>query len=135
MRKISKSFPTYFDGGIGRLRTIQYFDGKCPYTGEPLGRVNSEDHVIPMNREFCGLHVYGNVLIVSSTANANKHNRSLEEFIGHDLEKLNRIKSFLEETGYHQIHNQLFHRLAEKANEIYSPVRFEIESRVVNYYE
>ncbi len=81
-------------------RTIDYFGGKCAYTGEPLvdGRID-QDHVVPMNMSSGGLHLYGNVLPVTKSANAKKHAKSLKEHV-REPDRLARIEAFVRESGY-----------------------------------
>ena len=39
-------------------KTLEWFDGRCAYTGQTLGEGETErDHAIPMNRTHCGLHL------------------------------------------------------------------------------
>lgn len=39
-----------------RERTLTFFEGRCAYTGEPLtGETLIWDHLVPHNREACGL--------------------------------------------------------------------------------
>ena len=54
-------------------RTLDWFEERCAYTREALLNGRSErDHAIPMNRTHCGIHLYGNVLPVSTNANRQK---------------------------------------------------------------
>ena len=68
--------------------TLDYFDWKCPYTGKDLRNVieNGEsgyatDHIYPQNKDFCGLNVKGNLVIVDSEANKKKHDTDFETFM------------------------------------------------------
>ena len=54
-------------------KTIEWFDGRCAYTGQALDEGELErDHAIPMNRTQCGLHLYGNVVPATKEANRRK---------------------------------------------------------------
>ena len=94
-------------------KTAEYFDYKCPYTGEDVSvEWNAKkyilDHLIPHNRESVGLHLYGNIIITTREINARKSSKSFEEFIrfgtkGTDEEKnarIQKIRKFQKESGY-----------------------------------
>lgn len=89
-------------------RTIEYFDGRCPYTGEALPEKPDLDHLIPHNRTTCGLHMYGNVVPTSRETNNAKTNKNFEVFIrnetaGTEAEKearIERIRAFQRDSGY-----------------------------------
>ena len=103
-----------------REKTLKYFDYRCPYTGIKITYQNSErDHIIPSNKESCGLHLYGNVLIVSKDANRRKGNKPIEEFLKDEPEKLAKIKAFMKETGFLEIHEKYFQYLHGKAENLY----------------
>ncbi|MBB5225423.1 hypothetical protein DYE50_03815 [Treponema ruminis] len=94
-------------------RTLEYFDYKCPYTGEDIS-VEYEngkwvlDHLIPHNRESVGLNLYGNIIVTTRTTNSAKAAKSFEDFIrfetkGTDEEKekrIQKIRNFQKESGY-----------------------------------
>ncbi len=85
-------------------RTRDYFEGRCAYTGEelPEGRGVME-HAVPINREHCGVHAYGNVLPATKTANkakSGKHYRDYMKTVVGDDERLARIETFVRESGY-----------------------------------
>ena len=81
-------------------RTLDWFGGRCAYTGEELvdGRTD-RDHAIPMNRTHCGLHLYGNVLPVTTDANRRKASAHFRDFVD-DPGRLDRIETFFRNTGY-----------------------------------
>ena len=93
----------------------EFFDWRCPYTGrnlkaEILGdRKNvSVDHIVPQNREYCGINVFGNLVYADKSANQKKQGMSAEEFIRSlpnvsDEEKerrIQKIKDFQSAAGY-----------------------------------
>ena len=132
LNQFSKQFK-YFDNYY-RQKTIEYFDNKCPYTGIELTYGNSErDHVIPFNKEFCGLHVYGNILIVSKEANSQKGSKSLEEYLYGDQEKLEKIKQFIKESGYNEIHDKYNHDLKIACNKLYKDIGMVIKNSCQNF--
>ena len=50
-------------------QTLAYFNWRCAYTGAKLiGGHIERDHAISMNREHCGIHLYGNVLPATKEA-------------------------------------------------------------------
>ena len=94
-------------------KTRKYFNNCCPYTGCKLTAKNSVlDHVIPLNRANCGLHLYGNIVPSSRQANDGKHSKNFEEFLlsdseifdGIDMkvrkERIEKIKEFQKQSGY-----------------------------------
>ena len=62
--------------------TLEWFDGRCAYTGERLADGETErDHAIPMNRTHCGLHLYGNLVPATREADRRKAGTHYREFI------------------------------------------------------
>ncbi|MCI5519265.1 MAG: hypothetical protein MR424_05415 [Treponema sp.] len=103
-------------GGFSQLDldlTVQYFDFKCPYTGEDIS-VEYEtgkwvlDHLIPHNRESAGLSLLGNIIVTTKTTNAAKAAKPYEDFIrfetkGTEEEKearIQKIRNFQKDSGY-----------------------------------
>ena len=81
-------------------QSLKWFEGRCAYTGEALVDGDTErDHAVPMNRTHCGLHLYGNVVPATRTANRRKAGSHYREFLK-DGEQLERIDAFLRESGY-----------------------------------
>lgn len=99
--------------------TLDYFNWKCPYTDKdlrPLIENNlggyATDHIYPQNKEWCGLNVKGNLIIVDKEANSKKHNKDVETFLLTDTtvlgnldihtrqNRLQKIKDFQNECGY-----------------------------------
>ena len=96
-------------------QTIQYFDYKCPYTGQDIysiaeGEKLAFDHLIPHDKESCGLNLYGNIIATTDTVHIKKGAKDFKDFIkndtdGSDEEKAQRIKKieqFQQESGYFQ---------------------------------
>ena len=96
-------------------QTIQYFDYKCPYTGQDLYTIAEReklafDHLIPHDKESCGLNLYGNIIATTDTVYIKKGAKDFKDFIkndtdGSDEEKAERIKKieqFQQESGYFQ---------------------------------
>jgi hypothetical protein len=80
--------------------TLGYFGQNCAYTNKPLsGEIIVKDHAIPINKEHCGLHLYGNVLPCTREANAAKSDRHYREFVIDPIQ-LQRIEAFIEGSGY-----------------------------------
>ena len=132
LNQFSKNF-NYFDK-IYRQKTLEYFDNKCPYTGVKLEPGNMvQDHVIPFNKEGCGLHVFGNVLIVDKKANSDKSSKSLEQYLKNNPERLLKIQEFVKSTGYPEIHNEYNEYLHKTCSELYSGIRYIIEERCTTF--
>lgn len=94
-------------------KTVEYFDYKCPYTGEDISVEFKTgkwvlDHLIPHNRESVGLNLYGNIIVTTKNTNAAKAAKSFEDFIrfetkGTEEEKekrIQKIRNFQKESGY-----------------------------------
>ena len=76
--------------------TLRFFEHRCAYTGEPLTKDNTDqDHAIPMNREHCGLHLFGNVVPSTKAANNAKLSQHYEAFVQDEARKA-RIQRFLD---------------------------------------
>ena len=94
------------------LDTYNYFDGRCPYTNKKLIECTEVaiDHIVPINKDECGLNVYGNVVIVEKIANSKKNKMNIDDFmlkhpyINVDLKtrktRLKKIKEFQKSCGY-----------------------------------
>ena len=71
--------------------TNDYLEYRCPYTGKDLRESIKNhsndivlDHIVPQNREFCGLNVKGNLVWVDKKANECKGKQSFEDFLRTD---------------------------------------------------
>lgn len=119
--KFSKNFQ-FFDSEY-QEKTLEYFNYRCPYTGELLTKENmAKDHVIPFNKESCGLHLYGNVLLVTKKANSAKASKTLKDFLKNEPEKYQKIYKFIRDTGYLNIHNKYNEKLRLTCNNLYNEV-------------
>ena len=72
-------------------KTVEYFDYKCPYTGQDISvEFHTDkwvlDHLIPHNRESCGLNLYGNIIVTTREINSKKAAKSFEDFIRFDTQ-------------------------------------------------
>lgn len=92
-------------GGISNdewAATWAYFDGNCAYTGQPLDPQEVErDHAIPMNREHCGLHIWGNVVPTSKAVNREKRDTHYRDFVK-DESLRERIDQLMEHAAYEE---------------------------------
>lgn len=81
-------------------RTMDYFGGRCAYSGAVLrdGDVD-RDHAVPINKDHCGVHLYGNVLPTTRAKNRAKKNRHYRDVID-DPELLERVETFVADSGY-----------------------------------
>lgn len=78
--------------------TMDFFGWRCPYTGRDLRKSLKDgdgsyatDHIYPQNREWCGLNVKGNLVIVDKKANAAKRDKDVETFLLTDTKELTDI--------------------------------------------
>lgn len=80
-------------------KTLEWFDGRCAYTGQVLGDGAERDHAIPLNRTHCGLHLFGNVVPATREANRRKVGDHYRQFL-QDHNRLERIDAFLLASKY-----------------------------------
>lgn len=99
--------------------TLDYFDWRCPYTDKDLRPLienklggYATDHIYPQNKDWCGLNVKGNLVIVDKEANARKRQQDVETFLLNDTSvlgdldmptrqaRLQKIKDFQKLCGY-----------------------------------
>lgn len=97
------------------------FAWECPYTGRNLKKsyedadgTYASDHIYPQNREWCGLNVKGNLILVDKEANNEKKGMDIDTFMLTDskfwsklgidkatrLARLKKIKDFQSKCGY-----------------------------------
>ena len=135
LNQFSKKFSTFFDDQY-KQKTLEYFDYKCPYTGEDIsGGKCVKDHVIPFNKDECGLHLYGNILLVTHASNSKKGRKSVDEFLKNEPEKLEKIKQFVKESGFADIHEKYDQHLKQNCKLLYEQTRKTIEEWVKNFAE
>lgn len=84
--------------------TREYFRGRCAYTGCRLSDAEVvQEHAVPINREHCGVHAFGNVLPASEATNDEKAGRHYRDYMAEtvrDKERLEMIERFVAESGY-----------------------------------
>jgi hypothetical protein len=95
-------------------KTLEFFDYKCPYTGTNLVNVDIVlDHLIPHNREYCGLNIFGNVIPTIKEANSKKHAKDFRSFLLNDQsvikaninernERIKKIEEFIKFSEYNK---------------------------------
>ena len=90
-------------GGLSEAewdKTLGWLDGRCAYTDQALSEGPLErDHAIPMNRTYCGLHLFGNVFPATREANRQKGGKHYRDFV-EDRDRLERIEGFIRESNY-----------------------------------
>ena len=84
---------------------LQEFKNKCPYTGKPLSMDDIElDHIIPFNKDYCGLHLRGNLVATSSETNNEKKSQNYKNFIksfpGNAQNRIKKIQAYMKANGY-----------------------------------
>lgn len=116
-------------------KTLEYFNYKCAYTGEEINKKTAvKDHLIPQNRESCGMNIYGNIVPATRKANsANKSNKNYKEFLmgkseclnhltqEERISKISKIEEFLSMTKY-QDKTQYYDFLPEFCKEEYEKI-------------
>jgi len=113
-----------------RKLTTDFFENKCPYTGVDITKYGVMDHIIPFNRERCGLHVYGNILIVAKEANQQKRDMNLEEYLKDYPDRIRKINEFMNRSGFLDIHNKFHQKLKSHCESLYIKIRETIESEL-----
>lgn len=130
---ISPSFGTFTDEQ--KIQTLEYFDYKCPYTGDDIREAYAQrrcdlDHVIGHNRRDCGLHIYGNLVFTKKGTNSRKSSMDFESFIRTETEgttaekqaRIDKINRFMEESGYASIHRSYAELIKAFAQEKYDNI-------------
>ncbi len=84
------------------FETEKYFGWKCPYTGKDLKEAIEKgeaqlDHIVPQNKDYCGLNIKGNLIYVDKTANAKKSTKNYDDFIRNNIEVINDSQQIREE--------------------------------------
>lgn len=129
------------------LETLDFFGWKCPYTGKDLtgAIVKGEgdyaiDHIIPQNKEYCGLNVKGNLVYTDKEANKQKGKQTAEEFLLNNqgvlkgvskeerMKRLEKIKEFQRECKYDPTAIQ--QSVSSYFAKIYDEIRAEQEARI-----
>ena len=82
-------------------QTLEFFDCRCAYTGES-SKVLVKEHAIPINKDHCGLHLYGNVVPATNSANSKKGERDYRDYLKDDIDRLKKIEEFMEMAEYHK---------------------------------
>lgn len=98
------------------LKTVEYFDYKCPYTGEDITEIFvskkwSLDHLIPHNRFNCGLNLYGNIIVTTPKTNGKKSSKDFKKFILEETQgsveekeaRIAKIIQFQKDSGYTKV--------------------------------
>ena len=89
--------------------TLEFFGCRCAYTGKSVTKASAvQEHAIPINRDHCGLHLYGNVVPATEEANRKKGNKHYRDFIndpaaeklGFNSARLQKIEDFMAEKRY-----------------------------------
>lgn len=106
--------------GADRERTLAYFDYRCAFTGGLYDQATFVwDHLVPHNKESCGLHTYGNLVPATREANNVKADRDFREFLRHDRiairdtsatdrdARIRKLEAFQSESGYHKLSENL----------------------------
>ena len=131
--------------------TNVFFNYRCPYTGRDLTAAIKNrlcgipdasiaiDHIVPQNREFCGLNIYGNLVWTDSAANNRKGGKkTYKEFLLTDKiiaststpaqiqARIDKIEDFQRYSGYASLD------IAKKISPLLNDCYEDIQSRQVN---
>lgn len=89
--------------------TMEFFENKDPYSGEDLPKDKDleYDHIIPNNKDYCGLGIMGNVVKTSAKNNREKGSKNYIEFIKEKVANkeqaqkiISKIKEFQKKSKY-----------------------------------
>lgn len=151
VRNILTELSKGYFGGITEQEmqdTMDYFDWKCPYTGKDLRPLlesgdgkYATDHIYPQNKDYCGLNVKGNLILVDRAANGEKGSKTPEEFFANPdskvlagvdratrAERLQKIKDFQKKCGYDPL--AIRAKISPLLEERYTAVRKEQEEYI-----
>lgn len=65
-----------------KTELLDYFNNECCFCGVAITRQSlSQDHLIPMNKTYLGLHAWGNVVPCCSLCNNEKQQRPWLDFL------------------------------------------------------
>ena len=106
---------------IQLAETIRYFENKCAYTGVPLAKGFVLDLLIPTNREFCGLNLYGNIVPACKDFTNAKGSKNYKDFILNDIKvlankKLKERKEILERIEIFRVKSNYDERIKKIEN-------------------
>jgi hypothetical protein len=60
---------------------FEEFGGQCGYCQKDIGGGFDVDHLVPINKQSLGLHMYGNLVPACNSCNSAKKNKSLGAFL------------------------------------------------------
>jgi HNH endonuclease len=78
--------------------TKAYFGNGCAYCGG--GEADQMDHGVPINRAKLGEHRLGNIIPACKKCNTSKHQKDYREHLGDDLDRIERIETYMASKGY-----------------------------------
>lgn len=79
-------------------RTKEYFSRRCAYCNADTDLVI--EHAIPINKQKLGEHRLGNLVPSCKSCNSKKAGMDFREFLGDDLEKMQRIELYMDSQNY-----------------------------------
>lgn len=116
--------------------TLRFFDHKCAYTGVSLSKKKIvQDHLIPHNREACGLNLYGNIVPTTKEANGAKSSKDYKDFILNNTsilgdldesirkQRIAKIEEFVAQSKYKEKINCIQSNLSEYAKSHYDSIQ------------
>lgn len=129
------------------LDSLDFFDGKCPYTGKELRTAIENgsggyavDHIIPQSKEHCGLNIRGNLVYADAEANNKKKDMTAEDFLMNDqtvlagvstAERKARLEKIQEFQRINKYDPELIRRtVSPYLTKLYDEIRVEQESRI-----
>jgi 5-methylcytosine-specific restriction endonuclease McrA len=79
---------------LQKQELLDYFDNQCCFCGTKVTLKSlSQDHLIPMNKEYLGLHAWGNVVPCCKDFNSEKQQRDWKSFLQEKTCEKTRSKS------------------------------------------
>lgn len=121
---------------------LAYFGHECCFCGVALDRQSlSQDHLIPMNKTFLGLHAWGNVVPCCKPCNNEKQQTPWYDFIDRKAgsasnPRIDKIEQFVSEMNYdpdlnlHEYADNLYQDVGEVAMTLISLRYKQAEERI-----
>jgi hypothetical protein len=107
-----------------RKKLLQEFGGCCCYCGCTISEKSmTDDHVVPINKQYLGLHCWGNIVPACKDCNNEKNTSTCEEF----------LKSKVKNPVLYKARHGLVMDYAAKFG--YNPQKLNLKSVAGNLYE
>jgi hypothetical protein len=77
-----RGYKPFSKSGKNIRSLLKYFDNKCCFCCQSITEETvSLDHLIPTNKDYLGLHAWGNIVPSCAVCNDKKHNKNWEGYV------------------------------------------------------